>query len=246
MASTHRRTDGDRGSASGVASRQLRRIAGDGATFCQYVAVGKNDLNKRILDIAAATEAEAQRAADAGDLAEAKRVISSGIRDLRDYKRELTEAERSIREQFQDAKLKNRSSGQTVGMFVGSKTRAAMARGRAAEGRRLASSQAAALQPYAAAKSSVDRAIAAMDRAKADVTNEAARIREGKPSSSASTAAVQAAAQPAPPPTTPAPPPPLPPPWGADPHGRHQHRWWDGARWTEHVSNDGVVTADPV
>lgn len=211
------------------------------------MAVGKNDLNKRILDIAAATEKEAQSAADARDLAEAKRVISNGIRDLRDYKRELTEAERSIREQFHDAKLKNRASGQTVGMFVGSKTRAAMARGRAAQGRRLSSNQAAALQPYAQAKANVDRAIAAMDRAKADVTNEAARMREGKSSPATSTTSAQATATQAPAaPTAPPPPPPVPAQWAADPHGRHQHRWWDGTRWTEHVSNDGVVTADPV
>nr|WP_242061436.1 DUF2510 domain-containing protein [Microbacterium ureisolvens] len=86
-----------------------------------------------------------------------------------------------------------------------------------------------------------------MDRAKADVTNEAARIREGKPSSGTSTTSVQApATQPEAPPTAPPPPPPVPAQWAADPHGRHQHRWWDGARWTEHVSNDGVVTVDPV
>ncbi|MCE4025007.1 DUF2510 domain-containing protein [Microbacterium sp. Au-Mic1] len=209
--------------------------------------MGKNDLNKRILDIAAITEKEAQRAADAGDLAEAKRVISNGIRDLRDYKRELTEAERSIREQFQDAKLKNRASGQTVGMFVGSKTRAAIARGRAAEGRRLSSNQAAVLQPYARAKANVDRAIAAMDRAKADVTNEAARMREGKSSSATSATSAQATVTQAPAaPTAPPPPPPVPAQWATDPHGRHQHRWWDGTRWTEHVSNDGVVSSDPV
>ncbi len=35
-------------------------------------------------------------------------------------------------------------------------------------------------------------------------------------------------------------PPPLPPPmWAADPSGRHQQRYWDGARWTDYVSDDG-------
>ena len=213
--------------------------------------MAKNDLNRRILDIAAATEAEAQAAADKGDLAEAKRVLSNGIRDLRDYKRELTEAERSIREQFQDAKLQNRAAGQTVGMFVGSKTRAAMARGRAAQGRKLASNQAAALQPYAQAKANVDRAIATIDRAKAEVTDEIARGRGSKSATgsavTASARAETAAVKPsAPPSAPPSPPPPVPPQWAADPHGRHQHRWWDGTRWTEHVSNDGVVAADPV
>lgn len=220
--------------------------------------VAKNDLTQRILDIVAATEAEAQRAADADDLAEAKRVLSAGIRDLRDYKRELTETERVIREKYQDAKLRNRQSGQTVGMFVGSKTRAAMARGRAAQGRSLSANQAAALQPYAQAKMVVDRAIAGIDRAKADIANEVARQREGKVTPAKPAAGVEAAqpqperstAQPAafaavvPPP--PPPPPPVPAQWAPDPHGRHQHRYWDGVRWTEHVANDGVAAVDPV
>jgi hypothetical protein len=33
---------------------------------------------------------------------------------------------------------------------------------------------------------------------------------------------------------------PLPPPtWAADPFGRHQLRYWDGAAWTDYVSDDG-------
>jgi hypothetical protein len=219
--------------------------------------VAKNDLNQRILDIVAATEAEAQEAADRGDLAEAKRVLSAGIRDLRDYKRELTETERAIRDQYQQAKLQNRQAGQTVGMFVGSKTRAAMARGRAAQGRNLAANQAAALQPYAQAKMVVDRSIAAIDRAKADIAGEAARLRE---SGGAKASGVQSKrdpqvsetlsrgrdAEPAPLVVLPPPPPPVPAQWAPDPHGRHQHRYWDGLRWTEHVANDGIASVDPI
>jgi Protein of unknown function (DUF2510) len=33
--------------------------------------------------------------------------------------------------------------------------------------------------------------------------------------------------------------------WYADPSGRHQHRYWDGARWTEHVANNGITNLDP-
>lgn len=45
---------------------------------------------------------------------------------------------------------------------------------------------------------------------------------------------------PAPPPMRPAPlPPGSPAAWMPDPTGRHEHRYWDGTRWTEHV-----VTAD--
>jgi hypothetical protein len=32
--------------------------------------------------------------------------------------------------------------------------------------------------------------------------------------------------------------------WHADPAARHQFRYWDGATWTEHVSDNGVVSTD--
>lgn len=34
--------------------------------------------------------------------------------------------------------------------------------------------------------------------------------------------------------------------WYPDPMGRHQLRYWDGANWTDHVSNNGVQGADPL
>jgi uncharacterized protein YxjI len=34
--------------------------------------------------------------------------------------------------------------------------------------------------------------------------------------------------------------------WYADPFGRHEARYFDGTRWTEHVSNAGVMKLDPV
>jgi hypothetical protein len=34
----------------------------------------------------------------------------------------------------------------------------------------------------------------------------------------------------------------VPPAWVADPLGRHELRWWDGSRWTKHVSDSGVVS----
>lgn len=36
-----------------------------------------------------------------------------------------------------------------------------------------------------------------------------------------------------------------PPGWHPDPHGRHQLRWWNGFRWSEYVSDQGVQTVDP-
>jgi uncharacterized protein YxjI len=37
-----------------------------------------------------------------------------------------------------------------------------------------------------------------------------------------------------------------PPNWYPDPLGRHEHRWWDGARWTDQVASGGRQSVDPV
>ncbi len=34
--------------------------------------------------------------------------------------------------------------------------------------------------------------------------------------------------------------------WHPDPTGRHDHRYWDGERWTEHVADAGVASTDPL
>lgn len=34
--------------------------------------------------------------------------------------------------------------------------------------------------------------------------------------------------------------------WYPDPLGRHEHRWFDGADWTDHVSSHGRQTTDPM
>jgi hypothetical protein len=36
----------------------------------------------------------------------------------------------------------------------------------------------------------------------------------------------------------------LPASWQTDPTGRHDHRYWDGSRWTEHVADAGVAATD--
>ena len=38
----------------------------------------------------------------------------------------------------------------------------------------------------------------------------------------------------------------IPAAWVADPTRRHEARYWDGERWTEHVSDAGVSGADPL
>lgn len=34
--------------------------------------------------------------------------------------------------------------------------------------------------------------------------------------------------------------------WHPDPTGKHEYRYWDGERWTEHVSDSGQVSSDPL
>jgi uncharacterized protein YxjI len=36
----------------------------------------------------------------------------------------------------------------------------------------------------------------------------------------------------------------MPPDWYPDPSGRHEHRYWDGSQWTEHVSSHGRQSTD--
>jgi hypothetical protein len=57
----------------------------------------------------------------------------------------------------------------------------------------------------------------------------------------ATASAAQPPAAMAPPP----PPPQAPAAWLTDPQRRHELRWWDGSRWTEHVSDAGSPSTDP-
>jgi hypothetical protein len=36
------------------------------------------------------------------------------------------------------------------------------------------------------------------------------------------------------------------PGWHPDPSGRHEHRYWDGSRWTDDVADAGVAATDPL
>ncbi|MFZ2058820.1 MAG: DUF2510 domain-containing protein [Acidimicrobiales bacterium] len=44
----------------------------------------------------------------------------------------------------------------------------------------------------------------------------------------------------------PVPPPPPPRSWLPDPAGRHELRYWDGTRFTEHVADAGKISVDPL
>jgi len=54
------------------------------------------------------------------------------------------------------------------------------------------------------------------------------------------------AASPSAPPPLPAPPIAIPAAWNPDPYGRHALRYWDGTQWTEHVSDEGRASVDPL
>jgi Protein of unknown function (DUF2510) len=41
-------------------------------------------------------------------------------------------------------------------------------------------------------------------------------------------------------------PPQTPAQWAADPHGRHELRYWDGTTWTDQVADRGVQATDPM
>jgi hypothetical protein len=173
-------------------------------------------------------------------LTEAKQLVSSAQRDIRDLKRDAVEAERSIRSAAQDARIDVSKQGQFIGNFLGSKGRGSLARGRASARRKLASQQADALRPYAQVKSLADELLSNLDRAKAQITDEAAAQRTRPAAQENQPQAHQSGQTPAPPP-----PPPTPPTWAPDPSGRHEARYWDGARWTPYVVDQGVQGLDP-
>ena len=220
------------------------------STVCEVRLVDADAIAREVQRVAGDAETAANEALARDAFAESKRILAAAQRELRVLKKDAADAERAIREAAAEQRLKISGSGQTIGMFMGSKARGAMARGRAAEKRSLAAKQAKALQPFANVKSMIDRTIMNMDAAKAQITEAAASAtRETESSSRTSqkrqSVEPQTSAPPSPYAAAPPPPPPPPPPmWTADPTGRHQYRFWDGQSWTEHVSNDGVAAVD--
>jgi hypothetical protein len=120
---------------------------------------------------------------------------------------------------------------------VNSKARGGLARGRAASRQAIAKREAATLQPYRNVKAVLDRQLNHLQSLKEAIDSESAKLKATGPSHVREAVSTS----PAPPP-----PPPTPPSWAADPVGRFELRYWDGARWTEHVSDHGVQRADPL
>lgn len=173
-----------------------------------------------------------------GSSKRSRRPVGPGTR-ASDVKRRLTEEEKSIRLASQEQRAKVAGQGQLIGLFVNSKARGAIACGRSASRQAIASREASALQPYRNVKAAIDRQLGQLQSVKEDIDAALVDVK-----ASATTPASKAAPVPASPP--PPPPPPTPPTWAADPYGRHELRYWDGSRWTQHVSDNGEATVDPV
>jgi hypothetical protein len=177
-------------------------------------------------------------AATTGELRQLKQVLNEAQRELRDIKRRLAEEEKTIRLQSQEKRAKVAGQGQLLGLFVNSKARGSLARGRAASRQSISKRETAALQPYRNVKADLDKRLNHLQSLKEATDSELAKLKAVE-SSSAKEKPVSTS--PAPPP-----PPPTPPVWAADPAGRSELRYWDGARWTEHVSDQGVQGVDPL
>jgi Protein of unknown function (DUF2510) len=183
-------------------------------------------------------------------LKEVKRVLSAAQRDLRDVKRRLTEEERELKLQTQQVRRKIAGQGQVLGLFVGSRGRGALSHGRASQRQSLARREASAITPYRNVKAAIDRQINQLQHQKDVVDTELAQ--RGPASRSTASRSVTAASKPVaetqallPPPPAPPPPPPTPAVWAPDRYNRHELRYWDGTRWTEHVSDRGDPGIDP-
>ena len=86
--------------------------------------VSGSGLAKQAEDAMHEALARARRLARVGKDKEAKQALTAGQQALRNYKREATAEEQELRAEFQQERLNINKSGQTIGMFMGSKTRA--------------------------------------------------------------------------------------------------------------------------
>ena len=157
--------------------------------------------------------------------ADAVRVLTDAQRDLRDLKREIVAVEREARLDATAARQKATSQAQSMALLGKTMGRAG-SRGAAVTKNQISQQQTALLASFAPVKVAIDQMVANLDRAKADIK-----------ASSREQQAQQAAAAVPPPPAG---------QWAADPSGRHELRWWDGGRWTEHVVDRGQQAVDPL
>jgi hypothetical protein len=212
------------------------------------------DLARRAETIAKSGLSEASRAIERGtpaDFREAKRILTETQRELREVKRQAAEAERSLKLSGQAARAKAAKSGQVVGMFLDSKGRSALARGRAASRQIIGRQENAAIEPYRSLRAAIDHQLGNLATVKDRCTGELDRLKS-------QTAPSARPARPEPrsvrnlSPTPQSPPDEgsgqahMPPPeWLPDPYGRHQLRYWSGTTWTEHVADHGLQATDP-
>ena len=159
---------------------------------------------------------------------DAIRVLTDAQRDLRDLKREVVEAERQIRLEATAARQRITSQSQASAIF-GKTVKRAVSQGAAAQKTSISQNQTRALAAYLPVKSAIDQLIADLARMKEEIRHA------GNDSTQDESDGI-----PDPPITD------IPAQWAADPSQRHEMRWWDGFRWTEHVSDRGERSKDPL
>lgn len=179
----------------------------------------------------------AERLANEGRTAEAISELTNAQRDLRDLKREITDAERQIRLEGTHARQSATRTSQNAAIFGKTAKRIASSSA-ASQKAAISRQQTALLAEYHPVKSAIDQAIANLDRGKAIVRDSTAQSKRPAAPGPAMAAVPEAAAIPDPPS--------VPAQWAPDPSRAHQLRWWDGYRWTEHVSDADVRAIDPI
>ena len=169
---------------------------------------------------------------------------------LRQFRSECSEAVRQIQAatavQREKVARSNAVAG-IAGAFLGSKSRAVIARGAAADRRKVTSTVRSMAQPYRDLSAQLSAQLQDLARRRAEIGLVIATAQQ--PARSAESIATQTTrSQPlrgiASIPPGPAGPGVNPPRWANDPTGRNEYRYWDGSSWTNHVSNSGVVGTD--
>jgi Protein of unknown function (DUF2510) len=145
--------------------------------------------------------------------------------DLKDLRARVLLAERSTQNAAQVEMAKAGSKDHMLLKVLAGKGAASSAR--ATNKRAIASQKSEIVNVQRAFKTAIDDIVRQVTTSRAELKLEIAAARKSSKSRIASPA-----------PST------APPGWHIDPSERFEHRFWDGSRWTEHVSTNGIASTD--